>query len=186
MKNASPSTAATPPIRPDRPSAAIRVRAIGSPANSAASGLDPTARTRAPNRVRVNTTVSATVASSSTHTDVGMPAKVPPSSVKKAWSSGIPLICLPSAKASAIPRKSIAPASVTMNDGSRRYVVITPLRQPRKVARAMITTMASHGDRPSRISTAPTTMPSAYCPPSDRSTSRMASGNTMPQAMSPT
>ena len=98
----------------------MRVRAMGSPLNSAASGLEPMARTRAPRRVRVSTTVRAITAASRTHRENGAPSSRPPSTVKKEWSIGRSVICLPSASASPTPRYSIEVPRVTMNDGRDR------------------------------------------------------------------
>ncbi len=73
-----------------------------------------------------------------------------------------------------------------MNDGSRMYVVTMPLTAPSAAESTRTAATAAQVPEPSRIRTAPTTMPIAYSPPTDRSTSRMASGKTMPQAISPT
>lgn len=64
------------------------MRVTGSAPNSAASGLGPMARTRAPNLVRVNTTVSTATAAANTHTAFGTPSDAPPPSTRKnAWSA---------------------------------------------------------------------------------------------------
>lgn len=73
-----------------------------------------------------------------------------------------------------------------MNDGSRRWVVTAPLTAPSSADSARTASAASQGFQPSRISSAPTTIPMAYMPPTDRSTSRMASANTVPHAIRPT
>lgn len=63
---------------------------------------------------------------------------------------------------------------------------MAPLTAPSAADSASTARAASHGFQPSRISSAPTTMPIAYMPPTDRSTSRMASANTIPHAIRPT